>query len=499
MKKKLLFWVVIMLGIGTTFGATTILRVNPESTATEDGLTWESGFNTITAAIATAGQPATGDIVEIWVKAGTYSEAPFYMQTNVNVYGGFAGTETERDMRNWSTNVTTLTPSATAKRIIIRHSATSVKTSVWDGFTFTGASGNTGSGGAVFLNNGNTLRNSIITGNNASATGTAHGGGVYLDNGATLENCIITDNTAKNGGGGVAGGSNNLLPPIRIINCVITNNIANTASGGGVFIGNYNAEIFNTLIANNTSLATTGTGGFVMGSSTASLNAKLINCTVVNNLGGADGFGGVNMFTATINGMEVTNCIISGNRKASDPQTVNNININTPDNVIVTYNGIEELPLDFEGNNNIDLTSNQFKNPVLNVGHQSSLPEYDWSLLAGSTCRNTGNNTAVYGTKDLAGNDRITQSIVDLGAYESSPTTFINNEVENKTVYYDPVSKNIYMNKAGKVEIYDINGRRVLSENNISGSLNTNMLNNGVYIISFTTNSKNIVHKFLKY
>jgi hypothetical protein len=86
-----------------------------------------------------------------------------------------------------------------------------------------------------------------------------------------------------------------------------------------------------------------------------------------------------------------------------------------------------------------------------------------------------------------------------LGAYESSPTTFINDKIEDKVIYYDPVSKNIYLSKAEKVEIFDINGRRVLSENNISGSLNTNMLNNGVYIISFTTNSKNIVHKFLKY
>lgn len=499
MKKKLLLLVVVMLSIGTTFGATTILRVNPASTATEDGLTWESGFKTITAAIATAGQPAAGDIVEIWVKAGTYSEAPFYMQTNVNVYGGFAGNETERDMRSYVTNVTTLTPSATSKRIIIRHSATSVKTAVWDGFTFTGGSGNTGSGGAVYLNNGNTLRNSIITGNNASSTTTAHGGGVYLDNGATIENCIITNNTAKNGGGGVAGGHNNTLPPIRIINCIITNNVANSASGGGVFIGNYNAEVYNTLIANNTTLATAGTGGFVMGSSTATINAKLINCTVVNNLGGDTGFGGVNMFTATPSGMEITNCIISGNRKAGDPQTVNNININTPDNVIVTYNAIEELPLDFEGNNNLDITTNQFMNPTASVGYQSSLPEYDWSLLASSICRNAGKNTVVYGTKDLAGNDRIAQTTVDLGAYESSNTTFINNQTADINFHYDPVSKNIYLNDAEKVEVYDINGRKILSEDIVSGSINTNLLNKGVYIISFTTNGKKFVHKFLKY
>ncbi|MEA4983784.1 MAG: choice-of-anchor Q domain-containing protein [Paludibacter sp.] len=498
MKKNLLLSAAILFNIMVVFSTTTVLRVNSGSTLTEDGLSWESGFKTITAAITAAGQPTSPNIVEIWVKSGTYSEAPFYMQTNVNVYGGFAGIETERDQRNSRINVTTLTPSASAKRIIIRHSATSVKTAVWDGFTLTGASGNTGSGGAAYLNNGNTLRNCIITGNNASATGTAHGGGVYLDNGATIENCIITNNTAKNGGGGLAGGSNNTLPSIKVINCIITNNIANGASGGGVFIGNYNADIYNTLIANNTTLATAGTGGFVMGSSTGVVSANMINCTVVNNLGGDTGFGGVNMFTATAGGMKITNCIIAGNRTATDPQTTNNININDPANVIISYNGIEELPVDFEGNNNFDLTSNQFKNPTPAAGQQATLPAYDWSLLAGSICRNAGNNAVVYGNADLEGNARIIQNVVDLGAYESSISTTIPQTGSNN-LYFSINDNKLYINgNMDIISIYDLKGYEVYRTNAVTTSIDLSALNHGLYVVVGKKNNETLKYKFVK-
>jgi hypothetical protein len=59
------------------------------------------------------GVAVAGD--EIWVKAGTYKPttgsdrtATFQLVSGVAIYGGFAGTETSRDDRDWQTHVTTL-------------------------------------------------------------------------------------------------------------------------------------------------------------------------------------------------------------------------------------------------------------------------------------------------------------------------------------------------------------------------------------------------------
>jgi len=48
-----------------------------------------------------AANPAAGETVEIWIKAGTYSSAtgetfPLTMKNNVGIFGGFAGTEVDK-------------------------------------------------------------------------------------------------------------------------------------------------------------------------------------------------------------------------------------------------------------------------------------------------------------------------------------------------------------------------------------------------------------------
>ena len=61
----------------------------------------------------------TGDGAEIWAAAGTYlptvrtdpadpRSATFILPNGVKVYGGFAGTETSRDQRNWVAHPTIL-------------------------------------------------------------------------------------------------------------------------------------------------------------------------------------------------------------------------------------------------------------------------------------------------------------------------------------------------------------------------------------------------------
>lgn len=97
-----------------------IFFVNSSSTAeSPDGSTWDNAYLHIQDAIDAAA--ASGG--EVWVAAGTYTpltddngdsasfterQLSFEMKADVEIYGGFDGTETERSERNWNTNQTIL-------------------------------------------------------------------------------------------------------------------------------------------------------------------------------------------------------------------------------------------------------------------------------------------------------------------------------------------------------------------------------------------------------
>jgi hypothetical protein len=91
-----------------------VVRVSPDGDDANDGSAWEKAMKTIPAAI----DAATARGGEVWVAAGTYAapEPPsalddvgIRLPAYVYLYGGFAGTESEREQRDWRKNVTTLT------------------------------------------------------------------------------------------------------------------------------------------------------------------------------------------------------------------------------------------------------------------------------------------------------------------------------------------------------------------------------------------------------
>jgi hypothetical protein len=86
-----------------------ILCVKHDAAGSNDGSSWQGAYTDLQDALAVA---QTGD--EIWVAEGLYyptsdainRTATFELQEGVALYGGFAGTETERDQRDWEDNVT---------------------------------------------------------------------------------------------------------------------------------------------------------------------------------------------------------------------------------------------------------------------------------------------------------------------------------------------------------------------------------------------------------
>ena len=70
-----------------------VVRVTPDGSDANDGSTWALAKATVQNAIDTAWVEGGG---EVWVKQGTYAER-LTLSAWVHAYGGFAGTETERD------------------------------------------------------------------------------------------------------------------------------------------------------------------------------------------------------------------------------------------------------------------------------------------------------------------------------------------------------------------------------------------------------------------
>ncbi|MEJ5310776.1 MAG: choice-of-anchor Q domain-containing protein [Anaerolineae bacterium] len=280
---------------------------------------------------------ASGD--EIWVKAGVHYPGvnrtdTFTLRNNVAIYGGFAGTETSRDERDWQTHVTVLSGDidhndtntdgnfiAETVADIQGNNAYHVvtgggtgNTAVLDGFIITAGQA-TGSlphnfgGGLLNLSGGNpTLTNITFSGNAAES-----GGGMfnYLASSPSLTHITFSGNAAENGGGMFNGNSNPTLTDVTFSGNVATNGggggMSNTgssplltdvtfagnsasAAGGGMFNSNSNPTLTDVTFSGN--VATNGGGGG-MGNMDSS-SPLLTNVTFAGNSAGAAGGGMIN-------------------------------------------------------------------------------------------------------------------------------------------------------------------------------------------------------------
>ena len=174
-----------------------IWYVNGAVSTSGTGTSWAQAFKTIQEA---ASASVAGD--QIWVRQGTYLLAgPINVNKAISIYGGFAGTETQRNQRDWQNNVTTVNGQNT-----VRHCFYITTNATIDGFTVTGGNANGGGlddqGGGFFIMESSTvINNCTITGNQA----TYGGGGIYnyFRSSLILNNCILSQNTASGGGGAI--------------------------------------------------------------------------------------------------------------------------------------------------------------------------------------------------------------------------------------------------------------------------------------------------------
>lgn len=209
------------------------------SPPTYDGKTWSKAFHTVTAALNASTSGA-----EMWVagdSAHPYLEC-ITLKSGVPVYGGFKGTETTRDARDWTTNETVLD----GQKLGTVVTATGAGAMTLDGFTIKNGSKTSGYGSGVYCTTGQlAISNCLITSNIRASSG----GGVFNASTAVLTNCRIESNYATEGGGVY-----NYYGTLTMTNCQVENNHA-SSSGGALYGRVGTITIQNSRIGSNTAPA----------------------------------------------------------------------------------------------------------------------------------------------------------------------------------------------------------------------------------------------------
>ena len=466
--------------------------VNQNATGSNNGTSWANAYTDINGPLSFA-TPTN----EIWVAAGTYKPngtartSSFGFYKGMKLYGGFDGTETLFSQRKPKINTTilsgdingddnaTITDAETTRQDNAYHVLSvvgNVQDLIVDGFTISGGNAN----------------GPILT-SLAAASQYYHtrGGALYIntytdgDNPKVyVANCIFEKNSGSDTGVVSPYFANGVLNQSYTANfdaCIFKNNFSGTNSqilyaGTNAYNWLANGEIKNCLFNNNTStsgasclyLSANANGGSITG-----LNIDVINTTFASNTG------------------------VSGNVI----KTVDGSNARIKNSIL--YNNGSATPFTIGGFGSPALSNTISQGGQISGIDSDPLLSATFELQAGSSGINSGNNVSLPANTDfdLAGNTRIVNTTVDLGAYEYDANLGNTNfdSFSDFTVYPNPAKSTVTIQSPEpilKVTLYSIQGREMFITN--QSQIDISDLANGIYFMTVTTNKGSGSKKIIK-
>ena len=432
--------IILLTLAARTATAQTIFHVTPDGT--QGSTAWEDAM-TLTEALDAA---RAGD--QIWVQGFETIDSPdklytvpdddeaFTVPSGVSLYGGFRGDETSIDER-----VTTGKLSEMRYRSVLsgdrrQNDAAHESLLIFPGnttrednaahvvvmdLTPTAASGNNNTLPTVI--DGFSIAEGHADGNPTDASG--WGGGIFVtgDNSGggafSITRCFLVNNYARRGGAVYVDRTVVVRPTTSTISYnTVFNNAAGERSsannsGGGLYVAGA-ANVVNCEVFNNEN------GGIAIAPA-----AAVINSTVARNTGS-----GIEKIDDGTGETYVYNTVIWGNSYLYSTLSPNFINsayheVVLQDGETVDSNGNRYVSDRNRGN---DVAVPMFESPSLRTSYDRefnwrtmSYPLWSWDIQEGSAFIDGGDGDMYddrFGTTDMAGQGRLSNGMIDIGAYE---------------------------------------------------------------------------------
>lgn len=396
-----------------------------------DGQSWATAYDLLEDALWAAyiRRPC-----EIWVAEGTYYTYRFgwnddlSLYDDTELYGGFDGTETWRDQRDWLAHPTVISGEQEgnpSNRVRTIFQASGDQNVVIDGFTIERGNAINAQGGGIQLDNNSSVSMSHVVFADNEAE---NGGAIYLTGGAelTVTDATFLNNIAERDGGALFAES---WGDVTLDRCLFQGNQASMDDGGAISTDGVNLGVSRSRFDTNTAGRFGGAVRFV------GPGFSMSNSVLWSNYG-LQGGGGVSFSISGQTGL-IVNCTFYENGaspgngatiriSAGDVDIYNSILWGTSTNQVYEFVG---------GNANLDYCNVRGNAP--GSGNIDQVPLFvstamsDFHLAAGSPGIDAATGF-VAPADDLEGNARFddpntfnsgngTPDFVDMGAYEYWP------------------------------------------------------------------------------